>query len=80
MHETVNKTQGEPVKFRFAGELETVVFVHSGTEDQVKLQGFLWEQSSKSIIGLDVYTLQKTTQWTWHPVYVNILYIYIETT
>lgn len=59
--ETINKTSGEPVKFWLAGELETVVFIHSGTEDQVKPQCFLREQSSKSIIGLDVYTLQKAT-------------------
>lgn len=57
-HKTINKIQCEPVQFWFAVDLEIVVFVHGGTEDQVKLQGFLWEQSAKSIIGLDVYTLQ----------------------
>lgn len=58
IHKTINKTEGEPVQFWFAGELESVVFVHSGTEDQIELQPFLWEQSAKSITGLDVYKLQ----------------------
>lgn len=58
IYKILNITYGEPVKFRFAGELEAVVFVQSGAEDQVELQPFLWEQSAKSITGLDVYELR----------------------
>lgn len=58
IQKTIKDTQGEPVKLWFAGELEAVDSVQSGTEDQVALQPFFWKHSANSITGLHVDKLQ----------------------
>ena len=46
-----------PMNSRFAVELKAVLFSLFCAEYQMDLQGFEWEESAESLVGLDLYEL-----------------------